>query len=162
MEVADPRLDRRAPVRKEGSTLRRGFVVLAVLLTGATCSGVGPYGGISPGEISIDPDQVTLGAIGARRQLGVVDGEGIPIPSGNGVSWASSDQAVASVDGSGIVSASGDGQATITATLAGQEAAALVTVAATIETTVEVTATDQSDSDDSDNQVVTTITVVAP
>jgi uncharacterized protein YjdB len=66
------------------------------------------------------------------------------------------------VDGSGTVTASGDGQATITAELGAREATTVVTVAATIELTIEVTATDQADADLNDNRVVTTITVQAP
>ncbi|MGH7563978.1 MAG: Ig-like domain-containing protein [Gemmatimonadota bacterium] len=142
--------------------MRKGFVIVAALLTGATCSGVGPFDARPRGEIAIAPDQVVLGAIGARRQLSVTDGDGGTIPPGNGVSWGSSDSGVAAVDGSGMVTASGDGQAIITATLGEEEATAAVTVAAAIETTVEVTAADQSDSNLSDNRIVTTITVTAP
>ncbi|MGH7570616.1 MAG: Ig-like domain-containing protein [Gemmatimonadota bacterium] len=141
--------------------MRKRWVIVAALVTGATCSGVGPFDSGPRGEIAIDPGQVVLGAIGARRQLSVTDGDGGAIP-GNGVSWGSSDPGVAAVDGSGMVTAFGDGQATITATLGDEEATAAVTVAAAIETTVEVTAADQSDSNLSDNRIVTTITVTAP
>jgi hypothetical protein len=141
--------------------LRKGLVIVA-LLTSTTCSGVGPFGTRTSGEIAIDPGQVVLGAIGARRQLSVTDDDGGVLPPGNGTSWISSDPGVAAVDGSGMVTAAGDGQATITATLGEEQATALVTVTAVIETTVAVTAADQSDPDPSNNQVVTTITVVAP
>jgi hypothetical protein len=60
-----------------------------------------------------------------------------------------------------MVTASSDGQATITVELGAQEATAIVTVAATIELTIEVTA-DQADADVFDNRVVTTITVQEP
>ena len=46
--------------------------------------------------------------------------------------------------------------------LGAREATTVVTVAASIELTIEVTATDQADADASDNRVVTTITVQAP
>ena len=48
------------------------------------------------------------------------------------------------------------------AELGAREATTVVTVAASIELTIEVTATDQADADASDNRVVTTITVQAP
>ena len=127
------------------------------------CSGVGPFGeGPVTGEISISPDQVVLGAIGGQRQLSVRDGDGTALPPGNGVVWRSGNSSIATVDASGMVTAAGDGQTTITASLGDREASAVVTVAAVIETVIEVTALDQGDPDPSDNRVETTITVVAP
>ncbi len=142
--------------------MRNRLIVAAALLTGATCSGVGPFDGQPVGDIAVDPGQALLGAIGARLQLSVTDGEGRTLPPGSGASWSSSDSGVATVDGSGMVTASGDGQATITATVGDEQATAAVTVEAAIESTIDVTAMDQSDSDLTDNRVITTITVVAP
>lgn len=142
--------------------MRKGIVLLVTLLVATACSGVGPFDGNPTGEISISPGQVVLGAIGARRQLSVTDGGGNTIPPGNGVSWRSGDPDIAAVDGSGMVTASGDGQTTIIATLGGEEASAVVTVAAVIETSIQVTAADQTDPDPSNDRVVTTITVTAP
>ncbi len=140
--------------------MRARFAVLAGLLATA-CSGVGPFEGGRTDGLAITPQGVILGAIGARRQLGLTDGDGDPIDGGAAV-WRSSNPGIAAVEGSGMVIASSDGQATITAELGGQEASSVVTVEATIELTIEVTATDQADADASDNRVVTTITVQAP
>ncbi len=136
------------------------IIVLAALLATA-CSGVGPFEGGRTEGLAVTPQAVVLGAIGARRQLALTDGDGDPI-DGDGAVWRSSDSEVVEVDGSGMVTASGDGQATITAELGAQEASAVVTVAATIQLTIEVTTTEQSDADASNNRVVTTITVRAP
>lgn len=142
--------------------MRTGILILAALLAGTACSGVGPFDGNPTGEISISPGQVVLGAIGARQQLNLTDGDGTALPPGNGVSWRSGNPDVAAVNESGMVTAAGDGQTTIIATLAGEEAAAVVTVAAVIETTIQVTAADQADPDPSDNLIVATVTVTAP
>ena len=141
--------------------MRSVVLVPAALLILTTCSGVGPFGMSGTGEVAIAPEVVVLGAIGARRQLSLMDGDGSAIPP-DGVSWHTSAPQVATVNGSGMVTAVGDGQATITAMFNGGEASILVTVAATLETVVEVTAVDQSDSDPADNRVVTRITVTSP
>lgn len=138
-------------------------ILAAVLLGGMACSGVGPFGEDPvTGEISISPDQVVLGAIGGRRQLSVTNGDGTALPPGNDVVWRSANSSIAMVDASGMVTAAGDGETTITASLGDREASAGVTVAAVIETVIEVTLLDQGDPDPSDNRVETTITVVAP
>lgn len=142
--------------------MRKVIVMFVALISAVTCSGVGPFERMPSGDISIDPGEVRFGAIGARRQLSLVDGGGSTIPTGNGVVWRSSDPGVAAVDGSGTVTAEGDGQAVVTASFGDDDATALVEVAATLETVVEVLAVDQSDGDPSNDRVVTTITVVAP
>jgi hypothetical protein len=145
---------------EERTAVRARIAVLVTLLATA-CNGVGPFEGGRTEGLAVTPQTVVLGAIGARRQLGLTNGDGDPI-QGAGALWRSSDPGIAAVDGSGMVTAAGDGQATITAELGAQEATAIVTVAATIELTIEVTATDQADADPSDNRVVRTITVQAP
>ena len=144
----------------EGSSMRARIAVLATLLATA-CNGVGPFEGGRTDGLAVTPQAVVLGAIGAQRQLGLTNEDGDSI-DGDGAVWRSSDPGIAAVDGSGMVTASGDGQATITAELGAQEATAIVTVAATIELTIEVTAADQADADVTDNRVVTTITVQEP
>ena len=144
----------------ERTSMRARITVLATLLA-AACNGVGPFEGGRIDGLAVSPQAVVLGAIGARRQLGLTNGDGDSI-NGDGAVWRSSDPGIAAVDGSGMVTASGDGQATITAELGAQEATAVVTVAATIELTIEITAADQADADASDNRVVTTITVQEP
>lgn len=140
--------------------MRARWAVLAVLMATA-CNGVGPFEGGGSDGLAITPQGVVLGAIGARRQLDLTDGDGDPL-DGDGAVWRSSDTGIVAVDGTGMVTAAGDGQATITAELGAREATTVVTVAASIELTIEVTATDQADADASDNRVVTTITVQAP
>ena len=144
----------------ERASMRARITVLATLLATA-CNGVGPFEGGQADGLAVSPQAVVLGAIGAQRQLGLTNEDGDPI-DGDGAVWRSSDPGIASVNGSGMVTASGDGQATITAELGAQEATAIVTVAATIELTIEITAADQADADASDNRVVTTITVLEP
>lgn len=145
----------------EETPMRVGLAVVVGLLV-IGCNGVGPFGGGGSSDgLAVTPQEVVLGAIGARRQLGLTDGEGSPVAPGV-ATWRSSNPSIAAVDGSGMVIAVGDGQATITAEVGDAEATTTVTVAATIELTIEVTATDQSDTDASDNSVVTTITVLEP
>ncbi|HET9582248.1 MAG TPA: Ig-like domain-containing protein [Gemmatimonadota bacterium] len=141
--------------------MRAGLaVIITLLVTG--CNGVGPFeGGGSADGLAVIPQEIVLGAIGARRQLVLTDSGGSSVDPG-AATWRSSNPLVAAVDGSGMVIAVGDGQTTITAEFGDEEATTVVTVAATIELTLEVTATDQSDADASDNSVVTTITVREP
>lgn len=82
-----------------------------------------------PSSISVRPSSVELGAAGNTAQLSatVYDASGAVIP-GFPVSWASSNEAVATVNAAGLVTAVGDGQATITATAVGYGLTDSVTV----------------------------------
>ncbi len=139
---------------------------LACLVLGVSCSGVGPFdmgrAGTLPDRIALSPTDFVLGAIGGQRRLALTDGGGEPLAPGDDVSWRSSDPAVASVDADGTVTAIGDGTSTITVQLGSMSSTARVTVAATLQLAVQVSAIDQSDPDESDNRAVTTITVQAP
>jgi hypothetical protein len=85
-----------------------------------------------PGAISVTPPTVTLDAVGETQQLTpvVTDQDGATIASPP-ITWASDNTAVATVTGSGLVSAAGAGSAHITATAGSVSAAADVTVTQT-------------------------------
>ena len=78
---------------------------------------------------TISPRQLNLSALGdtARLSAKILDARGHAVP-GVEVAWSSSDPAVASVDGSGLVAAVGNGDVTITATSGAAEAAVPVSV----------------------------------
>jgi len=137
---------------------------VSCLLLWISCSGVGPFDGTRagtlPDRISLSPTEFVLGAIGGQRRLALMDDDGDPIAPGNGVSWRSSDLAVANVDADGTVTAVGDGTTVITAQLQSMTSTAQVTVAASLQLAVQASS-DQSDPDASDNRVVTTITIQA-
>ena len=84
----------------------------------------------APAEVVVTPAEVALTAIGEEAQLSaeVLDGGGQVI-AGAAVTWSSSDASVASVDGSGLVTAEGNGSATVTATSGGASGSAAISVA---------------------------------
>lgn len=80
-------------------------------------------------SISITPSSDTLIlALSVQLSAVVRDASGTPL-SGHAVAWASSDPAVATVSGTGLVVSVGLGVATITATTAGRTGSAALTVA---------------------------------
>ncbi len=83
----------------------------------------------SAGSITIEPSSATLMALGETAQLTatVLDRNGQPV-SGAVVTWASSDEAVATVSAQGLVTAVSNGTATITARAGDASATAEVTV----------------------------------
>ena len=95
--------------------LRRGGPALIVLALIAACDG-----GTDPpvaARLNVSPSSVELAAVGATQQLtaSVLDGDGQAI-TGAPVTWASNDNAVATVSTGGLVTAVGNGSAAITAT----------------------------------------------
>ena len=82
-----------------------------------------------PASITVIPTSVTLSTIGETAQLAaeVEDANGHAI-AGAAVAWSSSDDAVATVDASGLVTATGNGEAAITATAGNLSAVATATV----------------------------------
>jgi Leishmanolysin/Bacterial Ig-like domain (group 1)/Bacterial Ig-like domain (group 2) len=117
------------------SALRRTFAwysgglsILAALTSG--CSGGG--GATEPGgpaEINLDPASLTFTAVGQSQQISstVVDRQGNPLPE-VGVSWSTSDAAVATVNSTGMVTAAGAGTTRVTATAGSVTAQAQVQV----------------------------------
>ncbi len=88
----------------------------------------------TPESVAVTPAEATLSALGATLRLAAeaFDSNGRAV-AGLDFSWESSDEAVATVDGSGLVAAAGNGTATITATAGGASGTAAVTVMQTPE-----------------------------
>ncbi|MFB6240283.1 MAG: Ig-like domain-containing protein, partial [Gemmatimonadota bacterium] len=118
----------------------RRFVVPVLLLVAAggvalACGGedsMGPGPGPGPAPVAsveVTPSSETLTAIGAQASFDATarDSAG-NVVSGASISWSSSDQSVATVDGTGTVTAQGNGEATITASAGGESGTATVTV----------------------------------
>ena len=106
---------------------QRIFIVAAATLSatlwayacgdGATDPPTPPPDPPRPTTVTVSPATAELGALGATVQLSaeVRDQNGQAM-AGATVSWASDNAPVATVDGSGLVTAAGNGTATITAT----------------------------------------------
>jgi Big-like domain-containing protein/leishmanolysin len=100
-------------------TFRRWLVwntgALCTLALLAGCGGGGTEPKV-PSAITVSPPSVSFTAVGQTQQLSptITDAQGNPL-TGVSISWSSSDQAVASVSSSGLVTAHGNGSAQITA-----------------------------------------------
>ena len=80
--------------------------------------------------VAVSPGTASLAALGETAQLtAMVRDQNRDVMTGAPVSWTSGDNAVATVDGSGLVTATGNGTATITATSGSASGTASVTVA---------------------------------
>ena len=90
---------------------------------------ISPAGPPPVASVVVTPGSVTFTAVNATQTLSAEarDAGNQPI-SGASFSWSSTNNAVATVDGSGKVTAKGNGTATITATSGGQSGTASVTV----------------------------------
>lgn len=97
-----------------------------------------------PTAVTVAPATAQLAALDATVQLSAeafdANGHGV---AGAEFEWGSSDDAVATVNGSGLVTAAGNGTATITATTGGASGAAAVTVAQVVSTVRIVEGADQ-------------------
>jgi len=98
-------------------------VVLSVFTAALAlaCKPGAPSGlGDTPADVNISVDAVSLSTAGENVTLNAVavDDEGFPIP-GVDFTWRSSDEAVATVDDAGVVTAVGSGIAFVTATTEG-------------------------------------------
>ncbi len=84
----------------------------------------------SPESVAVVPAEATIAALGdtLRLEAEAFDANGHAV-AGAEFSWESSDDAVATVDGSGLVTARGNGTATVTATAGEASGSAVVTVA---------------------------------
>ena len=87
--------------------------------------------------VAVTPAETTLAALGDTLRLAAeaLDESGNPV-AGAEVSWESSDDAVATVDASGLVTAVANGSATITATAGSASGTAAVTVAQVVSAVV--------------------------
>ena len=93
--------------------------------------------------VAVTPGTLSLAAVGdtVRLSAEVRDQAGRPIP-GAALSWTSSDPSVATVDGSGLVTAAGDGTASVTATSASASGSASVTVSQRVVSVTVIPAAD--------------------
>ena len=83
-----------------------------------------------PTTVTVSPATARLAALGATVQLSAeVRDQNGNVMAGAAVSWSSGDATVATVDGSGLVTAAANGTATITATAGSVSGTAAVTVA---------------------------------
>lgn len=94
---------------------RSGMVLLAAL---ACSSEPTPFDPTAPTALEISPTSVSLSSIGETTQLRatVRNGRGAELP-GVVIAWTSASPAVATVDGSGVVTAVANGRAEVRATL---------------------------------------------
>lgn len=109
-----------ATVDTAGLVTATGFGVAMITATSGEAEGTADVTVTdlsAPAEVLVTPQDVTLTAVGETAQLvvEVLDGEGNTITDPT-VSWASSDEAVATVDANGLVTAVGAGTTTVTAT----------------------------------------------
>ena len=96
-----------------------------------------------PTTVAVTPATTQLTALGGTVQLTAeVRDQNGQVMAGAAVTWSSSDPMVATVSGSGLVTAAGNGTATITATAGGVSGTATVTVAQTVSAVAVSPATD--------------------
>ena len=119
------------------------WVTLACIASAYACGGdttePPPPDPPRPTTVTVSPATAELTALGATVQLTAeVRDQSGQVMGGVTVTWASNSTAVATVNGSGLVTAAGNGTATITATAGSASGSATVTVAQRVST-VEVT-----------------------
>ncbi len=120
-----------------------GAVVVLVLSCGDGAVEPPPPPAPVATTVAVSPGSATLSALGetARFTAEVRDQNG-QVVAGAAIAWASSDISVATVDGSGLVTAAGNGTATITATAGSALGTAAVTVAQEVNAVTVSPATD--------------------
>ncbi|MXY48485.1 MAG: Ig domain-containing protein, partial [Gemmatimonadetes bacterium] len=92
-----------------------------------------------PTRIAVTPSSHTLETIGATVQLtATVRDQRNNVMSGQTITWSSGDAAVATVSGTGLVSAVGNGMAEITARSGNLSANATITVASPVATSISI------------------------
>ena len=94
-------------------------------------------------SLTVTPSTAQLAALGSTVQLAAeVRDQNGNVMGGAAVSWSSGDASVATVDGSGLVTAAGNGTATITATSGQASGTASVTVAQVVSAVTVTPAAD--------------------
>ena len=119
-----------ASVNTSGLVTAAGNGMATITATSATASGTAAVTVEQvPTAVSVTPESVTLAAVGETAQFtaAVQDANGNAV-AGAEVSWASGDEAVATVDANGLVTAVANGTATITATSGSLSESGTVTV----------------------------------
>ncbi len=101
-----------------------------LVLTGCGGGGDSPSGPGGVASVALNAPSLTMLA-GSTEQLTATakDAQGSTIAGAPAASWKTSNTGVATVTASGLVTAVGNGSATITATISGKSASAVVTVA---------------------------------
>jgi hypothetical protein len=128
----------RSALRRSNAWHSGGWFIVAALLN--SCGG---GGGATeprdPAEVILEPAALSLTAVGQTQQLSatVVDSQGDPLPD-PGLSWSTSDPAVATVSSTGLVTAEGSGSAEITAEAGSVTGQAQVDVTQAIGFQIEV------------------------
>src|SRR5690348_17029790 len=103
-----------------------GLVLVAAALWTEACSN--PAALTPVAVVRVTPDSATLAMAGTMQLTAIPeDASGNPLP-GRAVAWQSSDGAVATVSGKGVVAAVTAGRATITATSEQKSGSATITV----------------------------------
>ncbi|MCK5800599.1 MAG: Ig-like domain-containing protein, partial [Deltaproteobacteria bacterium] len=121
------------------------MIAASVLFAGGVLGACSDDAGTSLTKLEVSPPTATL-AVATTQQLEAtgIYSDGTSKNVSTTVTWASSDDAVATVSAAGLVEAKQDGTATIKATLLGIEATATITVSTATLSTIEVTPTDPS------------------
>jgi len=98
--------------------MSRRFRFVAVVTVTAACRGTEPFVAL-PTSITIAPGAVSLTALGATRQTAalVLDQRGDPIANAP-VQWTTFNPGIATVDGTGLITAHGVGATQVRATIA--------------------------------------------
>ena len=122
-------------------TVARVCAILAALASAKGCGdGDSPTAtpdAPRPTTLAVSPATTRLTAFGATVQLAAeVRDQDAEVLAGATVAWASSSPAVATVDGSGLVTAAGNGEATITASAGSASGSAVVTVTQSVGSVV--------------------------
>ncbi len=145
---------RSAPIHSFGTVIAKhfGYFLRVALIVSAglallACKGnqgSSPTPTPTPASVAVAPATVSLNVVGATIQLtaSAYDASGQAM-AGKTFTWTSSNDSVAKVDASGLVTAMAGGSATVTATAAGKSGSASVTVVqlAASVTVAPVTAT---------------------
>ena len=121
-----------ATVSAAGLVTAAGNGTATITATSGTLSGTASVTvAQAPATVAVTPDAVQLTTIGETAQLAaeVSDANGNAIADA-AVTWASADEAVATVDATGLVTAVANGETTVSATSGGASASASVTVMA--------------------------------
>lgn len=127
------------------------------LLTGACAAD--PFTPVPVTELELAPEAPVLMALGATQQLQVVLDGDFQVIDDPSIVWRSSDPAVATVEGAGMVTAMGDGSTIITAELNGITAQTTVTVAATILNTARLLTMSQADAQAQNNSASAAVVI---
>ena len=135
-----------------------GDASIAATVDGVVGTAAGRVAAAGIGTVSVTPSSAEL-TVGGTRQLSVAvtDANGQPVANPS-VSWTTTNASVASVSGSGLVTANAPGTATIRATVGGVQDEAAITVAAPGIQSVQLSPSSFTLTDGSTRQLAVTAT----